>query len=67
MIELGNKKGTKDESHFILRVNMSTGDKAVAGSLDFDVYAETAEEVQEILNGYFDELFSMYGFKRRNK
>ena len=47
MIQLGEKKGTKDESHYILRINIYTEDKAVANAFDLDVYAETAEKAQD--------------------
>lgn len=62
MIQLGEKKGTKDEPHFVLRIDISTEDKNVANTVDFDIYAETSEEAQEFLNRYLNELASKYGF-----
>lgn len=61
MIELGDRKGTPNESHFVLKVNASVKGLSVV-TYEFDVYAETADEARDLLNQFFEEGFSRYGF-----
>ena len=67
MIQLGEKKGTKDEPHFVIKMSASVGDMKLKNAFEFDVYAETADEVWELINGYIDELCSRYGFQKKKE
>ena len=62
VIELGKKKGTKNENHFIIKMNSSIKNFQVI-SYEFDVYAETPEEAFELIKQFFKSRFSSYGFK----
>lgn len=64
MIQLGEKKGTKDEPHFVIQMSASVGDTTFENAFKFDVYAETADEAWELINGYLDDLCLRHGFKR---
>ena len=61
MIEIGNRKGTPNESHFVLKVDASIKGLSYA-TYEFDVYADTAEEAKDLLDEFFEEYFSRYGF-----
>ena len=65
MIQLGEKKGTKDEPHFVINMSASIGDTTFKNAFEFDVYAETADEVWELINGYLDEWCSRHGFQQK--
>lgn len=67
MIQLGEKKWTKDEPHFVIKMSASVGDIKLKNAFEFDVYAETADEVLELINGYLDEWCLKHGFQKRNK
>ena len=54
IITIGNPNATN--SHFKITAKISSG-KAVMNPIEFDVYAETAEEVLELINAYFDGEF----------
>lgn len=64
MIVLGEKKGTKDEPHYVLTVNTTIGETPF-GKFKVDVYAQTAEEAWTILKEYLTRRnnFSEHGFK----
>lgn len=65
MIQLGEKKGTKNEPHFIIKMSVSVGNIKLKDGIEFDVYAETADEVWKLINKYFDELFLRYRFQKK--
>ena len=54
IITIGNPNATN--SHFKITAKVSSG-KVVIDPVEFDVYAETAEEVLELINAYFDGEF----------
>ena len=54
IITIGNPNATN--SHFKITAKVSSG-KAVMDPVEFDVYAETAEEVRELINAYLDDEF----------
>ena len=61
MIEIGNRKGTPNEKHFKLKVNASIKGLSYV-TYEFDIYANTAEEAKDLLDDFFEEYFSRYGF-----
>ena len=57
MIVLGNKTGAKDERHFVLKVEVRLKyHPELYSILDFDVYADTEEEVMRLLKEYIQTI-----------
>lgn len=68
MIELGERKGTKDEKHFILKVDTTIKDLPIV-THEFDIYADSEQAAWLILKEFINYNLKDYGFtmKERSK
>lgn len=61
MIELGERKGTKDEKHFVLTVDASVKGLPVL-THEFDIYADSEQAAWLLLKEYIYDDLKDYGF-----
>lgn len=66
MIELGERKGTKDEKHFVLKVDTTIKDLPIV-THEFDIYADSGQEAWLILKEFINYNLKDYSFTIKEK
>lgn len=68
MIELGERKGTKDEKHFVLKVDTTIKGLPIV-THEFDIYADSEQAAWLLLKEFINYNLKKYGFtmKERSK